>query len=191
MANSVSLSSNVVSMGSDSSWYHPSANTPASTTATNGPYLSQLQKPHRIQRLLNIRELVLETRHPPLEVLFHELVFPAVVVSGPAVPLGRRGDLLTQSSPGTAAASAQHRRVSSRSPRPCRQRALGVSLWGWWGWAWRLLFWLWKGGLLACWHGNVTSAMAANRRREGGGPKRMGHTQQQPAPSRAPCLRSP
>jgi hypothetical protein len=46
-------------------------------------HLSELQKPNCIKSLLNIRYLLSQSGHPPLQVRLHELVFPRCEVRLP------------------------------------------------------------------------------------------------------------
>lgn len=77
-ANSVSLSSNVVSIGSDSSCHTNQLSRPqyaiSKSLDDDGTHRSRLQEPDRVQRLLDIRHLVLQARDPPLQIRLHELV---------------------------------------------------------------------------------------------------------------------
>lgn len=59
-------------------------------------YLSHLQKPNRIQRLLDIRHLVLEPHHSSLEVLLHELVLGDQLLEAPqgGLDVGARCDIV-------------------------------------------------------------------------------------------------
>jgi hypothetical protein len=69
----------VVSMGSASGCVPFSSHSLLQQTLTALSYLSRLQEPHRIQRLLYIRDLVLEPRSAPMCLCFHELVFAGEV----------------------------------------------------------------------------------------------------------------
>lgn len=77
LAKSVSFSSKVVSMGSASACVHVSAAIAPNFAKSDGyTYFPRLQKAHSFQCLLNIWDLILQTRSAPLLVNFHELVLP-------------------------------------------------------------------------------------------------------------------
>jgi hypothetical protein len=105
-----------------------------SRRTVHSPYRPELQEPHRIQGLLDVWHLILQTGYPPLQVLLHELILPKPrpsqhqyqpccrnwVSSLDPTPNEKS---LTQSALGIAAASAQHRPATTHSPRPCRRTA--------------------------------------------------------------------
>lgn len=48
----------------------------APQTTTTNTYITLLQKPNRLQRLLNIRNLILQASNTTFVIRFHELIFP-------------------------------------------------------------------------------------------------------------------
>lgn len=48
----------------------------APQTTTTNTYITLLQKPNRLQRLLNIRNLILQASNTTFVIGFHELIFP-------------------------------------------------------------------------------------------------------------------